>query len=421
MLRAVLRVISRTSVPRNSEMQAVLQQRSAAAMLHANARQARCYGALPLAVVAAQRQQLSSLWQSVSSRPLHSKVAAAESEVDQLADADRDTCDVYQAEFDSSYIHYGCVTGTVEHGLTSIQGVKGESWLKFTMKVPTPNCNTYTKWYILANSDLAKNAGPKVKEGLTYQVSGTLLQAESLQAAGWSGFLQTPALFADGIGEIQADFNVLSERIILPAMNPADVETFIASGGQQLRAPMPKPPAAAAARGAPAPAAEPIYAPGMPPQPSNDVEAAWMSLFMENHLWIDQRNTRQGKQPDFKMRDSKNIEGRKTAVWIEDRKMPAWAKANLQMLPGGQPYVLPPFIPESAMSGSDIERQWVNVFTSYSSFWDNRVNKLNPKGPDFSPRDREAGGLALWISDNRTPSWVIDNQDKLPEAPARKG
>lgn len=131
-----------------------------------------------------------------------------------------------------------------------------------------------------------------MKEGLTYQVSGTLLQAESLQAAGWIGFLQTPALFADGIGEIQADFNVLSERIILPAMNPADVETFIASGGQQLRAPMPKPPAAAAAaRGAPAPAAEPIYAPGMPPQPSNDVEAAWMSLFMENHLWIDQRNT----------------------------------------------------------------------------------------------------------------------------------
>lgn len=83
---------------------------------------------------------------------------------------------------------------------------------------------------------------------------------------------------------------------------------------------------------------------------------------------------RQGKQPDFKMRDSKNVEGRKTAVWIEDRKMPAWAKANLQMLPGGQPYALPPFIPESAMSGSDIERQWVNVFTSYSSFWDNRVN-----------------------------------------------
>lgn len=41
MLRAVLRVISRTSVPRNSEMQAVLQQRSAAAMLHASARQVR--------------------------------------------------------------------------------------------------------------------------------------------------------------------------------------------------------------------------------------------------------------------------------------------------------------------------------------------------------------------------------------------
>lgn len=58
--------------------------------------QARCYGALPLTVVAAQRQQLSTLWQFTSSRPLHSKVAVAESEVDVLADADKDLFDVYQ-------------------------------------------------------------------------------------------------------------------------------------------------------------------------------------------------------------------------------------------------------------------------------------------------------------------------------------
>lgn len=82
---------------------------------------------------------------------------------------------------------------------------------------------------------------------------------------------------------------------------------------------------------------------------------------------------KQGKQPDFRMRDNK-VEGRKTAVWIEDRKFPAWAKANLQLLPGGQPYQLPDFIPASAMNGSEIEQQWVNVFTNYNGFWDNRVN-----------------------------------------------
>jgi hypothetical protein len=74
------------------------------------------------------------------------------------------------------------------------------------------------------------------------------------------------------------------------------------------------------------------------------------------------------------MRDNKAIEGRKTAVWIEDRKFPAWARANLQLLPGGQPYQLPDFIPHSAFTGSEIEQQWVNVFTNYNGFWDNRVN-----------------------------------------------
>lgn len=43
--------------------------------------------------------------------------------------------------------------------------------------------------------------------------------------------------------------------------------------------------------------------------------------------------------------------------------------------------------------------------------------KLNPKGPDFSPKDREAGGVALWLTDSRTPSWVAEHLDKLPAAP----
>jgi hypothetical protein len=107
--------------------------------------------------------------------------------------------------------------------------------------------------------------------------------------------VQTPALFADGIGEIsQEEMGRLStERIILPAMNQADIDAFIASGGQQVRAPPPRPPpsSAAAARGPLPPATEPIYAPGMPSEPANEVEAAWMSLFLENHLWVDQRAT----------------------------------------------------------------------------------------------------------------------------------
>jgi hypothetical protein len=41
-------------------------------------------------------------------------------------------------------------------------------------------------------------------------------------------------------------------------------------------------------------AAEPIWADGMPASPEqagNETEAAWVTLFLENHLWVDQRDT----------------------------------------------------------------------------------------------------------------------------------
>lgn len=53
-------------------------------------------------------------------------------------------CVLLQADFDASYIHYACVTGTAERGLHSVQGANGDAWVKFTIKVPIPNCNTYT-------------------------------------------------------------------------------------------------------------------------------------------------------------------------------------------------------------------------------------------------------------------------------------
>lgn len=45
------------------------------------------------------------------------------------------------------------------------------------------------------------------------------------------------------------------------------------------------------------------------------------------------------------------------------------------------------------------------------------MQKLSPRGPDFSPKDKEHGGMALWIDDNATPDWVEENLDKLPPPP----
>ena len=83
-----------------------------------------------------------------------------------------------------------------------------------------------------------------------------------------------------------------------------------------------------------------------------------------------------GKQPDFKM-VVKAEAGKKDAVWIDDRRTPLWAKRNLDKLPGGvglPPPTLPPFIPAEALQGTRKEPYWVQVFTNYKDFWDNREN-----------------------------------------------
>lgn len=46
------------------------------------------------------------------------------------------------------------------------------------------------------------------------------------------------------------------------------------------------------------------------------------------------------------------------------------------------------------------------------------VQKFSPRSPDFAPKDKEHGGMALWIEDRETPGWVVENLDKLPPPPA---
>lgn len=82
---------------------------------------------------------------------------------------------------------------------------------------------------------------------------------------------------------------------------------------------------------------------------------------------------KRGKQPDFRLK-TRGTEGVVDALWINDRRTPAWVKGNLQLLPGGKPYTLPSFIPPEALSGTPNEQQWVQVFEAYNQFWDNRVS-----------------------------------------------
>jgi hypothetical protein len=110
-----------------------------------------------------------------------------------------------------------------------------------------------------------------------------------LQKAEWDRLLPQPAVYAESLGWFEnrtAADDV--DHAMLPRLDKADLDTFIKSGGQQLYAPGPTPPELPASV---APAAGPISAPGMPEMGANEIEEAWISVFQENHLWIDQRAT----------------------------------------------------------------------------------------------------------------------------------
>lgn len=367
------------------------------------------------------------LW---SARSLHSTAAkaaapgAADAATAEAADAAPNESLIYDVqELDPGYFNYAVVTGTLQR-LTYVESDKKEDdkWLRFELKVPTPGSDTFTSWWCLACAELAKEGSNTLQDGMMLQACGTLLQAESTRRLGWDRLLPQPALFVESLGVYTQEQSAekIIQRVVLPAMAPDDLLKLSDGQVQGLLQPAAPPQQqqqqrqqqfAAPAAGAPA---EPIRVPGMPEQPSTDIEANWMSVFLENHLWIDQRATKTGRQPDFKKRQQ---DRGKDAVWLDDRRLPAWVKKNLDKLPGGQPFPTPSFIPDSAANGTDKERAWVELFSNYSAFWDNRLNKLNPRGPDFSPKDKGAHP-PLW--ENEAPDWVKQNWDKLPAPPPKR-
>ena len=64
--------------------------------------------------------------------------------------------------------------------------------------------------------------------------------------------------------------------------------------------------------------------------------------------------------------------------------------------------------PASVQSSSPEEQLWIEYFNDPSQWFDNRVDKKNPKGPDFrhkSRKDPQSGyNVGLWM--NRAPDWA---------------
>ena len=69
-------------------------------------------------------------------------------------------------------------------------------------------------------------------------------------------------------------------------------------------------------------------------------------------------------------------------------------------------------------SGAPVTKKelWNMLFADYNAFWDNRVNKINPNGPDFKHKD---SGDGLWL-DGKFPAAPDIKQrvlNELPNAP----
>jgi pentatricopeptide repeat protein len=58
----------------------------------------------------------------------------------------------------------------------------------------------------------------------------------------------------------------------------------------------------------------------------------------------------------------------------------------------------------ASAAASKRETLWQEFFSDPSQWWDGRSEKVNPRYPDFKHKKM---GEALWLVDNRNPSWVV--------------
>lgn len=92
-----------------------------------------------------------------------------------------------------------------------------------------------------------------------------------------------------------------------------------------------------------------------------------------------------------------------------------WGSAN-NVIPSAQ--AMSPAHPAGTLSPqSSAEEKWQSVKTNPGLWWDNRTNKRNPKGPDFSLKDKSVG-IALWLNSYDTPEWAKQELQTGSAAPA---
>ncbi|XP_023638728.1 protein OSB3, chloroplastic/mitochondrial isoform X2 [Capsella rubella] len=125
-------------------------------------------------------------------------------------------------------------------------------------------------------------------------------------------------------------------------------------------------------------------------------EESWKDLVQNPDKWFDNRSEKTNvKAPDFKHKETGE------ALWMTDS--PIWVLSKLPPLKKNQERPL-----MSNTVSLHKKESWKNLVEDPSKWWDNRVDKRNPKGPDFKHKET---GEALWISSS--PTWALSELPPL--------
>ncbi|KAL0316258.1 UNVERIFIED_CONTAM: protein OSB2, chloroplastic [Sesamum radiatum] len=137
----------------------------------------------------------------------------------------------------------------------------------------------------------------------------------------------------------------------------------------------------------------------------------WGDLVQNPLLWWDYRNHKSNglvkeKFPDFKRK------GTGDGLWVNSA--PKWVLPELQNLE----FDVKDIKGKQVQGGEKLgerkndskEDSWKNLVEYPNNWWDNRVNKLSPKSPDFKHKET---GDALWLSN--IPDWALSRLPPLKD------
>ncbi|KAG6790419.1 hypothetical protein POTOM_006572 [Populus tomentosa] len=129
---------------------------------------------------------------------------------------------------------------------------------------------------------------------------------------------------------------------------------------------------------------------------------SWTDLLENPNQWWDYRSSKRSglvkpKHPDFKHKNNNQ------SVWLTGA--PSWIFSGLEKVKFDVKTALP-----TQTKQQKEEECWKDLVENPHKWWDNRVDKKNPKSPDFKHKET---GEGLWL--DTSPAWV------LPKLPPTKG